>query len=181
MPYLRTQEQLMEKFNQIIKEAILGVSERAKKLLMQHINSDVYGIGKSETGKPSINKSYLDGTGTPSYEFRDVAWESEVKNEANEAIFSLMYNGDLMTKPSPSSPLLHGLYSNGSVTDRRAALADILNVSGVAGDADTKVDKIRSPYWDNFIEDLRRNLGNWLYTELNNRGINIPDLKGYKF
>lgn len=181
MTILRTQEQLTSVFEQKLSKSIQGVADRAKKLLMAHINADVYGIGKTETGKPSINKSYLDRTGTPSYEFRDVAWQTEVKKQADEAVFSLIYRGNLMTAPSPSSPLLHGLYSEDKKIDRRLMLADILNVSGVAGEADTDIDKKRSPYWDNFMEDLRRNLGNWLYTELNEEGISIPELKNYKF
>ena len=30
-------------------------------------------------------------------------------------------------------------------------------------------------------EELRQNLGDWLYTEFNNRGLKIPSLKNAKF
>lgn len=174
---LKTQEKLMDTFNRIIKQVIEAVSDRAKKLLQQYINMDTYGINKTETGKPSINQDYLDGTGTPSYEFRDVAWDVSVEGKANEVLFKLLYNGLNMSPPSPSHPLLHGNIQE----DRRKQLAEILNVSGVAEDADTKVDKVRSPFWDDFINELKQKLGGWLYTEFNNRGINIPELKNAKF
>lgn len=47
-------------FEDVIKEVIKSIAERAKKLLQQHINADTYGIGKNNIGTPKINKSYLD-------------------------------------------------------------------------------------------------------------------------
>ena len=60
-------------------------------------------------------------------------------------------------------------------------LAEILNVSGVASEGDMYDTKIRAPFWDNFEEELRQKLGDWLYTEFNNRGLKIPSLKNAKF
>lgn len=174
---LKTQEKMMDTFNRIIKQVVEAVSDRAKKLLQQHINMDTYGINKTATDKPSINQDYLNGTGIPSYEFRDVAWDISVEGKLNQVLFKLLYNGLNMSPPSPSSPLLHGNMSE----DRRNRLAEILNVSGVAEDADTPVDKVRSPFWDNFVDELKQKLGGWLYTEFNDKGINIPELKNAKF
>lgn len=176
---LKTQEEFMDTFNRIIKQVIEAVSDRAKKLLQEHINMDTYGINKTTTDKPSINKDYLNETGIPSYEFRDVAWDISVEGKVNQVLFKLLYNGLNMSAPSAESPLLHGNFDKNK--DRRKELAEILNVSGVAEDADTKVDKVRSPFWDDFINELKQKLGGWLYTEFNNKGIDIPELKNAKF
>lgn len=177
---IRTDDDLKEIINNVIKEVVDAIGERAKKLLQEHINVDTYGINKTNTGKPTINKSYLDGTGTPSYEFRDLAWDiNKFKEGLNTYAISLFYDGDKMSPPSSSSPYLHG--NNYTGEDRRNELANILNVSGIASNEDMNSMKIRSPFWDNFEEDLKQKLGKWLYTEFNNRGLAIPSLKNARF
>ncbi len=172
---IRTDEDLENVFDKLIMEVVGNIYERAKKLLQQHINTDTYGIGKNVTGHPSINRSYLDGTGIPSYEFRDKAWDGELRR----TLFSIFYDGDLMSPPSYSFPYLHGnIYKN---KDRRKELADLLNVSGVSPDGDFYSSKKREPFWDNFEQELKQKLGNWLYTEFNNRGLSIPSLKNARF
>lgn len=177
---IKTDEDLENVFNSVIKEVVDSIGERAKKLLQEHINTDTYGINKTETGKPKINSSYLDKTGTPSYEFRDVAWDMQkFKDNLSGYAISLFYDGSKMSAPNMGSPYLHGnAYTN---TDRREELAGILNVSGIASNGDMNDIKIRSPFWDNFEEELKQKLGGWLYTEFNNRGLKIPDLKSAKF
>nr|DAI44979.1 MAG TPA: hypothetical protein [Caudoviricetes sp.] len=176
---IRTDEDLEKVFSSIIKDVITSVSDRAKKLLQQHINTDTYGIGKSVTGHPSINKSYLNGTGTPSYEFRDVAWNIKLQNDLKGYLFSLFYDEGLLSQPTYSSPYLHGnIYEN---KDRRKELPDLLNVSGISPESDFINPKIRNPFWDNFEQELKQKLGNWLYTEFNNRGLSIPSLKNARF
>lgn len=170
---------LETEFRMTCDEVIRSVGERAKKLLQEHINADTYGINKTSTGTPSINKSYLNGTGTPSYEFRDKAWDTYIVDNLNEFLFYMLYDGGLMSAPSSSSPYLHGNYNSGK--DRRFELADILNVSGIASNSDMNDTKIREPFWDNFIDELGEKLGDWLYTEFNRRGLSVPSLKGYKF
>lgn len=177
---IKTDEDLNNVINSVIKEVVEAIGERAKKLLQEHINVDTYGINKTNTGKPRINKSYLDDTGIPSYEFRDVAWDiKKFKEGLNAYAISLFYDGDKMSPPSMSSPYLHGNSYIGM--DRRNELADILNVSGIAPEEDMNSIKIRSPFWDNFEEELKQKLGNWLYTEFNNRGLSIPSLKNARF
>lgn len=171
---IETHEDLDTVIGEVIEVVVKNTSERAKKLLQEYINMDTYGIGKTNMGKPKINKSYLDGTGTPSYEFRDKAWDIKLE----KYLFSLFYDGDLMSAPSSSSPYLHGNANDG--IDRRNELADILNVSGVASDGDMYTTKSREPFWDDFIQDLNQQIGRWLYTEFNNKGISIPALKLYK-
>lgn len=175
---IRTDEDLEKIFDPIIKDVINSISERAMKLLIQHINTDTYGINKTEEGKPTINDYYLNGTGTPSYEFRDIAWDKKVlKQGMIDYIGSIIYDGDRMTAPSQSSPYLHGNFNKGE--DRRSALADYLNVNGIDIDNDFGGKKRRA-FWDNFEKELEEKIGNWFYTEFNNRGITIPSLKTFK-
>ena len=165
---IKTDEDLLTVFVPIMEEVVEAIMERAKKLLQQHINADTYGIGKNNMG-----------TGTPSYEFRDLAWDiKQVKHMVDTAISSIFYNGDNLSHPSQTFPYLHGNYNKD--IDRTDSLASILNVSGVAGDADFITHKKREPFWDNFEKEFGEKIGGWLYTEFNNRGINIPALKFYK-
>lgn len=165
----------------VIEEVVISVSARAKKLLQKHINTDTYGIGaNSNFVMRAINKSYLDGTGTPSYEFRDQAWDTQFQNQTRGYLFSLFFDGSKLSPPSKSSPYQHGNMSGTNNINRTSQMADILNVSGVAPDGDMHDTKIRQPFWDNFEDELRQKIGGWLYTEFNNRGLNIPALKLYK-
>jgi len=179
---IKTDEDLLTVFVPIMEEVVEAIMERAKKLLQQHINADTYGIGKNNMGKPSINDYYLDGTGTPSYEFRDQAWDVKYIDDAIKGFsFSLVYDALNMTPPSPSSPYFHGNYYGGrdGMRDRRKILAEVLNVNGIDSHNDWGGKK-RKPYWDDFLKDLNQNIGGWLYTEFNKRGIKIPALKLYK-
>lgn len=182
MPYIRTQEQFKDILNKIIDEVIKAVCKRTQELLRKHINTDTYGIGAYSDNVEGINELYLDGTGTPSYEFRDKAWNTKTIKRMRESLFSLFYDGSKLSPPSANSPYLHGNeYKN---EDRREILAALLNVSGIAqqGDFnDREAQKRREPYWDNFINELSEKLGHWLFTEFNNRGINIPELRNTKF
>lgn len=179
MAGIRTDDELLTVFLPIIEEVSDAVLERAEKLLKEHINADTYGNSKTDMGKPSINEYYLDGTGTPSYEFRDEAWETKkIKQFTDTVIASIFYDGSKMSPPSQNSPYLHGNYYKG--IDRTDSLASILNVSGVADDADFISQKRRQPYWDKFEEELSQKIGGWLYTEFNNRGIRIPALRFFK-
>ncbi|MFR3182520.1 MAG: hypothetical protein ACLTPN_02755 [Clostridia bacterium] len=172
---IRTDEDLEKVFSDLISDVISSICQRAKRLLQEHINTDTYGINKTNTGMPTINSDYLDGSGKPSYEFRDKAWDTEIR----KSLFSIFYNGDLMSPPSASSPYLHGNLEDGK--DRRNILADLLNVSGIAPEGDFHTEKKREPFWDNFEQELQQKLSGWLYTEFNNRGLSIPDLKNAKF
>lgn len=167
-------------FGAVVEEVIKAVSIRTKNLLREHINLDTYGINKTNKGQPVINKSYLNGTGRPSYEFRDKAWDMKIESKMREYLFTLLYNGQNMTPPSENNEYLHGYYREGSVIDRRNILAELLNVSGSAPQSDMFVSKHREPFWDNFENELRQKIGGWFYTEFNNRGIKIPALKLYK-
>lgn len=157
---LDTWEKMQEVFSNVIKEVVEATSERAKKLLQQHINTDTYGINKTAENVKGINELYLNGTGTPSYEFRDKAWDVAFKEALSGYLFSLFYDGNKLTAPSSSSPYLHGNANTGE--DRRVDLPELLNVSGIAprGDFNDKPgQKLRDPFWDNFEEDLKKSLG----------------------
>lgn len=176
---IRTDDDLINTFMPIINDIMENMTDRIEKLLVQHINTDVYGINKTSTDTPAINDYYLDGTGRPSYEFRDKAWQKRVsKTIAETCVGEIFYDGNQMTPPTANSPYLHGNYNAG--VDRRNKLADLLNVSGIAGDSDFVYNKTRSPFWDNFLDELSLKIGGWLYTEFNNKGIKIPALKFFK-
>lgn len=172
---IKTDEDLKNIFEDLIEDVLKSVSQRAKKLLQERINQDTYGINKTQTGNPKINKYYLSGTGVPSYEFRDKAWDMRLEKD----LFCLFYDALKMSAPSSVFPFLHG--NNDIGEDRRNELAEILNVSGIAENGDFYTDKKREPFWDNFMKELKDKLGSWLYTEFNNRGLKIPDLKNAKF
>ena len=176
---IKTDVDLFQVFGEVIEDVVKSISERAQKLLREHINMDTYHINKTNTEHPKINDYYLNGTGIPSYEFRDEAWDIAFKNKMSEYLFSLFYDGSLLSPPSANNPDLHGNYSKG--IDRREILPDLLNVSGEAMGGDMDCGKSRDPFWDNFEKELCDNLGKWLYTEFNNRGLKIPDFKSAKF
>ncbi len=180
---IETDEELEKVFREVIEEVIVAISDRAQKRLRQFINKDTYGLSiNSNFATSKINKSYLDGTGAPSYEFRDQAWDVKYIDDAIKGFsFSLVYDALNMTPPSSSSPYLHGNYYGGKdgMRDRREILAEVLNVNGT-DDHNDLGGKKRKPYWDDFLEDLNQNIGGWLYTEFNKRGIKIPALKLYK-
>lgn len=175
---LDTYEKLESTFKDIIENVIENVSERAKKLLQEHINTDTYGINKSATFVMSpINKYYLEN-GTPSYEFRDQAWDIWVKELVRGYTFSLFYDGSNLTPPTSAYPFEHGnLYKH---EDRRNELAEDLNVNGWAKNEDFPGSKRREPFWDNFEEDLKNKIGGWLYTEFKKNGVEIPAIRLYK-
>ena len=125
---IKTDEDLERVFGEVIEEVVVAMSDRVQKRLRQFISKDVYGLSMNANfAMGKINKSYLDGTGTPSYEFRDQAWDFNGFDSHND------WGG-----------------------------------------------KKRKPYWDDFLKDLNQNIGGWLYTEFNKRGIKIPALKLYK-
>lgn len=176
-------DEMMKTINNILEKSLKEVNRKAKELLIQHINTDTYGLGKSAmSSKPAINKVYLDGTGVPSYEFRDKAWDEIFERALNEYSFRIFYKASNLSPPSKAHPYLHGNASGYNNIDRRNELAELLNISGVdtSGDWGWKNEKKRDPFWDNFIKDLREKLGKWLYDECKSRGLNIPDLKNAK-
>lgn len=178
------EDNLKNALNPVIEEVVKAVSERAKKLLQQHINMDTYGIGKTNMGKPKINKVYLNGTAAPSYEFRDKAWDIQFQKDLEGYLFSLFYDGSKLTPPNPVGETDRYLHGNGTV-DRRDILPELLNVSGIAPHGDWNhmpgQKKRNAPFWNEFEEELKQKLGDWLYTEFNNRGLKISSLKNAKF
>lgn len=168
---IKYHEQFNAMYNEAMNKAIKDVSNKIYNLLMQHINTDTYGVSKGTRSHRKINDYYLNGTGIPSYEFKYLAWQDVLKDN----IYTIVYNGLLMSPPSADFPYLHGNYKEG--IDRRERLAELLNVSGVASEEDMESRKIREPFWDNFLEDLSKNLGHWLYMSFKKQGLNIPELE----
>lgn len=166
--------ELEEMVNRAIKKTLMDTMARVHKLLLEHINTDVYRINKTEKGHPRINKFYLTKTGIPSYEFREKAWDIEqFKDDLGAYAISLAYDAMRLSPPSHSHPDLHGSYYKH--LDLRERLANDLNTSGEYGK------KEREPYWDNFLDELRQKLGKWLYMDFKKNGIIIDELKNYIF
>lgn len=84
-----------------------------------------------------------------------------------------------MNPPDVENPLRHGYYTdeNHALIDNREILAELLNVEGKAQGIG---DKKRHLFWDNYERELSEKMGQWLYTEFNDRGIKIPALKFLK-
>ena len=176
---IKTDEDLERVFGEVIEEVVVAMSDRVQKRLRQFISKDVYGLSMNANfAMGKINKSYLDGAGTPSYEFRDQAWDIWVKELVRGYTFSLFYDGSNLTPPTSAHPFEHGnLYRH---EDRRNELAEDLNVNGWAKNEDFPGSKTREPFWDNFEEDLKNKIGGWLYTEFKKNGVEIPAIRLYK-
>ena len=57
---IKTDEDLENVFKEAIEDVITNISDRAQKLLRQHINTDTYGISKTaEFSMGKINQNYL--------------------------------------------------------------------------------------------------------------------------
>lgn len=148
-----------ELFTKINEEVIYALSERTLTLLEKHIMNDMYGA--------LPNKQYEDGTGMPTFQFKRAFAFGKLVKAFNSVSRGLIYDWASMDSPSPNHPTRHGNYKNGTITDRRQELADILNRKGLVGG------KMRNLYWDNFINELNQNIGKWIYTEYNNRGVKL--------
>jgi len=148
-------------FNKINEEVINAVSLRAVKLLKKHIMDDMYGA--------LPNKRYEDGTGMPTFQFREAFVFKEMVKLMNGVSKTLFYDYESMDRPSSAHPTRHGRYKtkDESGSDNRQALAEMLNKREIVGS------KMRNLYWDNFIRELDSNIGNWFYTEYNNRGVKL--------
>ena len=163
---IHTDDEFQNVFAPIVDEVMVAVTDRAYNLLIDHINKEVYGTG--------VNLYY-----EPTYEFRDKAWVKNVQAVAGEYvkkyIGAIEYMPNRMQPPSSAYPLRHGYYE--SNVDNRDVLADLLNVEGIAQGMGNKQ---RHLFWDNYEKELSQNLGQWLYTEFNKKGIKIPALKFLK-
>lgn len=140
------------------EKALNLIAEDVYNILRTNISLYTYGYDvESPDVKGPINEVYENGTQEPTYEFRDEAWvKQEAKIAANKIATAIYYDGMRMSPPTSSHPYRHGYFNEetGGAIDRRAYLADILNVFGVAGGRDwapkklEEIGKVRKPFFD---------------------------------
>ena len=149
--------------NSIVYEVISIVSEKVLAQLKADIERDVYLFG----GFP--NKFYYMGMGIPTFQF-EKSWKlDDIKQMAMTTVRNIFE--DVYSMQYDPQNFLHGSEYGG---DRRAELADDLNVSGVAKNSDfPEHGKERQPYWDNFIREMldEGQIEKWLSEELAKYGI----------
>ena len=126
----------------IASNVIKLVSDAILTVLQRHIDDETY--------DPLPNADYYNGSGTPTFQFKHAFEFTEVQTRMSEVISELFYNWQSMSYDPDT--FLHGSSWNG---DMRERLADILNIDGSTGFSN----KIRGPYWDNFIIELFDNGG----------------------
>ena len=126
----------------IASNVIKLVSDGMLTVLQRHIDDETY--------DPLPNADYYNGSGTPTFQFKHAFEFTEVQTQMNEVVSELFYNWQNMSYDPDT--FLHGSSWNG---DMRERLADILNTNGSTGFSN----KVREPYWDNFITELFDNGG----------------------
>jgi hypothetical protein len=154
---------LIQTLNSIAYDIISIVSDKILVQLKTDIERDVYLFG----GFP--NKFYYMGMGVPTFQF-EKSWKWDV---IRQDVMSTVRNlfEDIYSMSYEPENYLHGSIYGG---DRRAELADDLNVSGVAKNSDfPEHGKERQPYWDNFIREMfdAGQIETWFSEELAKFGI----------
>lgn len=156
-------EDVTSVFRNINKEVLAEVSEKASLLLQKHILDDVYG--------KLPNKYYEDGTGRPTFQFMNAFVLSDIASVMNTTSKKITYKWETMDSPTKAHPSRHGKYSDTGIMDFREELASMLNVSGMA------YSKPRNKFWDNFIMELDKKIGNWFYASYTKRGLKVDKTK----
>ena len=145
-------------------------------ILKSHINTDTYGISAYEKGKPAINYIYeynknneTVNKGTPTYEFRDIAWDKEVKKQVSGYISKVFYNYENLTPPSKNRPYTHGSYYVWG--DFREHLPEVLNNDLPQGSLFSAKD--REPFWDNSVNEFANKFNNLVLKHCKKLGLEL--------
>lgn len=173
---------LKTELNSRLKKAIDILSEKIYNQLKINISLYTYGYPVAMPDiKGPINQFYEnvgdEGSGEPSFEFRDLAWvKTSAKEISNQIIGSIYYDGNKMSAPSWLRPYTHGNFYTGE--DRRAELAKLLNVTGYADGSDFTIkgefeEKFRKPFFDITIQWLETNWNNLAKDALKQVGLNV--------
>lgn len=121
-------------FKSKLTSAINIITERIYERLKQNIQIHTY----DRAGEPTMYKR--------SWEFKNEAWAfNKAQTIANKIMASVTYEPYNMQGPGGDSKFRHGNFNAG--VDRRAILADLLNVYGIDEGNDFG-GKEREPYWD---------------------------------
>jgi hypothetical protein len=141
-------------FDRILKKAITSciehLSDKILECVQDHIQKDTYGS--------LPNKVYNNGTGNPTFEFKNAFKFEGIKNSVKEISNKLFYDWTTMSTPSQSNKYLHGNFNEGQ--DRRSILAELLNVNGIDGGNDWG-GKERQAFWDNALKDINNKFDGW--------------------
>lgn len=121
----------------IASKVIEKVSKDMLFILKEYINDETY--------DPLPNAYYYNGSGKPTFQFREAFEFTQIENKIKQVVTELFYNWQEMSYDPDT--FLHGSPWNG---DMRQQLADILNVDGSTGFST----KIRKPYWDDYIKEM---------------------------
>jgi len=130
-------EQMIMMLGGIASKVIEKVSTDMLFILKGYINDETY------TDVP--NAWYYNGDKKPTYQFREAFEFTKIENKMKQIVTELFYNWQEMSYDPDT--FLHGSPWNG---DMRQQLADILNVDGSTGFSN----KIRQPYWDDYIKAM---------------------------
>ena len=143
-----------EQFDKVLKNALIKcvgyLSDKILKCVQDHIQKDTYG--------KLPNKEYNNGTGMPTFEFKNAFRFEGIKSSVNDISNRLFYDWSTMHAPSQSNKYLHGNFDEG--VDRRSILAELLNVDGIDGGNDWG-GKERKAFWDNALEEIEQNFDSW--------------------
>lgn len=139
--------QLEEHLKKINKIVVRNIKVKITDMLKKHIMDDVYMFDYFP------NKQYQ-----PTWDFyNSFKWQ-----EIDEFTNIMSYDWQSLRAPSTEHLNAHGSFDKG--IDRRKALAAILNVTGHDSDNDFG-GKERNEYWNNFLNDLDKNIKIWLDEE----------------
>jgi hypothetical protein len=131
---IKNNAELLKAFSGIIREIVKKVILDMLYKLQDDIDEYTYGQ------LPNID--YYNGSGYPTYQFKDAFIFNDVEQKLNNFVSELYYNWQSMDYDA--NTYLHGNPYDG---DLRQQLADILNT-------DSDINKPRKPYWDIFITDM---------------------------
>ena len=175
MADIKTTDQFQQFFMNKLEKAINILEDEIHTKLRENISAMTYGYAPNADARGPINKAYeiINGypTGEPSYEFRDEAWVKDKAKQAAKAIIgSVWYDYQNLSAPSSDSPYTHGNYYQGK--DRRAILAELLNVNGYDKQNDMG-GKRREPFFDETIKWITNNWDKLCKKALSKVGLNV--------
>jgi len=131
---IKNNAELLKAFSGIIREIVRKVILDMLYKLQDDIDEYTYGQ------LPNID--YYNGSGYPTYQFKEAFTFSNIEQKLNNFMSELYYNWQSMDYDGAT-----GLHGNPYDGDLRQQLADILNT-------DYDINKPRQPYWDIFINDM---------------------------
>lgn len=135
--------------NRIIPKLVDKLADDFMDILKKRINIDTYGY--DENGKLLKNDYYENGTGIPTYEFRDDAWEKKTRQSIKGFLSEVFYQPENLTPPSEERPFTHGSY--GIWGDFRKYLPYVLE--GMAQQGSLFPARERDPFWKNTIDEFK--------------------------